>query len=136
MVIVSILYSLVMENWTDGKLKVIFLTCPVSKICKSSHIYFLSSISSEKFPFQMLNDICRIFKIIACLCCIYMLQWLYFFSTNWFTHFLIFEFEFDTFIMIDATTSTMLEPLPSISKIKLGLSWKETRFSDYTYMYL
>lgn len=45
--------------------------------------------------------------------------------------------EFDTFIMIDATTSTMLEPLPSISKIKLhGLSWKETRFSDYTYMYL
>lgn len=44
--------------------------------------------------------------------------------------------EFDTFIMIDATTSTMLEPLPSISKIKLGLSWKETRFSDYNYMYL
>lgn len=44
--------------------------------------------------------------------------------------------EFDTFIMIDATTSTMLEPLPSISKIKLGLSWKETRFSDYTYMYM
>lgn len=44
--------------------------------------------------------------------------------------------EFDRFIMIDATTSTMLEPLPSISKIKLGLSWKETRFSDYTYMYL
>lgn len=44
--------------------------------------------------------------------------------------------EFDTFIMIDATTSTMLEPLPSISKIKLGLSWKEPRFSDYTYMYL
>lgn len=44
--------------------------------------------------------------------------------------------EFDTFIMIDATTSTMLEPLPSISKIKLGLSWKEIRFSDYTYMYL